>query len=163
VVIATAAGLFLVLPLLKGQPGITRENFERLQEGMTWQEVESILGGPAGDYTSGRKTPNLNSIKFFPPCFGGPITHQRVWIGENSAITVCFYVDGKVLWKDWLEVSGAGPTIWEYARSLLPGSSNIPVGAVTGSPTPFRINYKSTGGILGPKAKKIEQGALPGS
>jgi hypothetical protein len=39
--------LTLVVPaLLPPRPGVTRANFERIEDGMTPEEVEMILGGP---------------------------------------------------------------------------------------------------------------------
>jgi hypothetical protein len=42
-----AAGAFVLWPR---EDRITRENFNRIREGTTRAEVESILGGPPGDY-----------------------------------------------------------------------------------------------------------------
>jgi len=36
------------------KPSINRESYDRIQLGMTSQEVEKILGGPAGDYGPGK-------------------------------------------------------------------------------------------------------------
>jgi hypothetical protein len=55
--LVTVAVLFVLgfaTVLLRAQhprPGITRENFDRIQKGMTRAEVEEILGGPPGTYT----------------------------------------------------------------------------------------------------------------
>src|SRR5262245_5710010 len=42
-------GFWLTHWLLSPFPGVTRENCARLRPGMTVQQVEAILGGPAGD------------------------------------------------------------------------------------------------------------------
>jgi hypothetical protein len=55
-------GLVLIQFLTPGR-GITRENYERLREGMTQKQVEAILGVPPGVYTS-------DSTHYYP--FSGP-------------------------------------------------------------------------------------------
>jgi len=56
--VAVPLVIALVLALLpwlyrRPHPQITVENFRKIKHGMTQQEVESILGGPPGDYASG--------------------------------------------------------------------------------------------------------------
>src|SRR5581483_7877942 len=41
------------LAVLPPRHGITPENFARLREGMTQQEVEALLGVPPGSYSTG--------------------------------------------------------------------------------------------------------------
>jgi hypothetical protein len=68
-----------------GNPRITRENFERIKEGMSQEEVEAILG-PAGDCRTGptrpvrgRGTERLGKIL-------GP--GALVWKGDHAEIWV---------------------------------------------------------------------------
>jgi outer membrane protein assembly factor BamE (lipoprotein component of BamABCDE complex) len=50
--IAGCIGLAFVIPALRpSKPGVTKENFERIQLGMTKTEVEGIFGGPANSLT----------------------------------------------------------------------------------------------------------------
>jgi hypothetical protein len=51
-VVLTAAGL-LGMVLLWPRSPINRANFEKIREGMTYQEVEAIFGGLAGNYSTG--------------------------------------------------------------------------------------------------------------
>lgn len=70
--VAAIAGVVLtVLALLPPRPGITKENFDRIEEGMTRPEVEAILGGPANvdlmwfpDEWENRATGDLAIIRF---------------------------------------------------------------------------------------------------
>jgi hypothetical protein len=49
--IAAVVGLTLgVLALLPPKPGITKENFDRIEIGMTYDEVVAILGPPTGAF-----------------------------------------------------------------------------------------------------------------
>src|SRR4051794_12625345 len=50
---AVLLGGYFVLWLTAPRHNVSRESFERLQPGMAEPEVEALLGGPAGDYSSG--------------------------------------------------------------------------------------------------------------
>jgi hypothetical protein len=99
--VAAGAGL-AVLPLLwcasSLRPGLTRANYERIREGMTRQEVESLLGGPPGNYsripdkeaglwTIDPSRPDLNRQFFIG---------REVWIGDELAVAVWFDDKGRV-------------------------------------------------------------------
>src|SRR5438552_2519853 len=47
-----ASVVFVAALLMSGGPGVTKADFDRIEEGMTLQEVEQILGKP-GTYTWG--------------------------------------------------------------------------------------------------------------
>jgi hypothetical protein len=50
--IAGYIGLAFVIPALRPlRPGVTKENFDRIQIGMTRDEVEAILGPPTDFFT----------------------------------------------------------------------------------------------------------------
>jgi hypothetical protein len=76
VVLAFGACAFL-LSRNQPRPGITRDNFERIQEGMTTEEVEEILGGPAGRYTDRPIMVPIEGIMF-----------RRWWIGDTGVVTI---------------------------------------------------------------------------
>jgi hypothetical protein len=78
-----AVGIYGILRLAQLlRPGITQENFDRIQEGMTEQEVERILGGPSG-YHADRPVVVMNSgTMFFRP--------SHLWIGDSGIVTICF-------------------------------------------------------------------------
>jgi hypothetical protein len=57
--------------------GINRENARRIQPGMTLEEVEAILGGPARDEASGPLAPNVED---------GPQGHQQLALMEHLLI-----------------------------------------------------------------------------
>jgi len=49
--IAGCVGLAFVIPALRPpRPGVTKENFDRIEIGMTRAEVEAILGPPTEDF-----------------------------------------------------------------------------------------------------------------
>src|SRR5689334_11185034 len=60
-------------------PSINRQAFERIQLGMSEEEVEHILGGPPGRYTNRR---------IYIPMEG--TTFQRWWIGSQAVVIVSF-------------------------------------------------------------------------
>src|SRR5262245_62049938 len=58
-------------------PGVTRENFNRIQVGMTEAEVEEILGGPSGFYTNRPVVVPMEGTMF-----------RRWWIGDEGVLTI---------------------------------------------------------------------------
>jgi hypothetical protein len=72
------AGLLLAWLTPHPGAGITKENYERIREGMTFAEVEAILG-PEGYQT---KRPLIVPVS-------GP-TFPRWWIGDDAIITIEF-------------------------------------------------------------------------
>lgn len=88
--------------LLKFRPGITQSNCERIREGMTLQEVQSVLGGPPGNYsrfpdkeaglwTIDADRPDLNREFFIG---------REVWIGNELAVAVWFNDEERVEKKE---------------------------------------------------------------
>jgi hypothetical protein len=83
---------------------ITAENVKRIKEGMTQQEVEAIVGAPAGNYAAGRS---------FAVYLAGPSAprwgqrwestkdrglgdlHAAEWLGDEAAVEVWFAQDGR--------------------------------------------------------------------
>ena len=99
--------------LLEFRSGITTSNYRRIREGMTLQEVQTLLGGPAGNYsrlpdkeaslwTIDPDRPDLNREFFIG---------REVWIGNELAVAVWFDEQEMVLKKqtcemphgDWLQ------------------------------------------------------------
>jgi hypothetical protein len=133
------AGLtWLLLP--RAGDDITAENYERIREGMTEAEVESVFGCPAGNY-GGKKAKRLairealvkvcdeaqqeqeRNLRWM---FGNAGQGQpmqrlvlRLWVGNEHAILVGFW-RGRT--QEWYEESVADqPVDWEYRlRRLLP-------------------------------------------
>jgi hypothetical protein len=111
---------------------INQQNYERIREGMTAQEVEGILGGPAGNYTAGRRRPVYET--------GRPITgplrlppkqrrqveswgdYHLEWVGEEVAIEVCFDLDWRAKTKTVVRVEDthAEAGFFVKLRRLLP-------------------------------------------
>ena len=79
-----AAGLIvllipsLLLPTSRPKSAINQENFDRIQVGMTEDEVEAILGGPPGNYTDRR----------YPMSYTGGSLLYRSWIGDGGVISI---------------------------------------------------------------------------
>jgi SmpA / OmlA family len=74
---------------------ITRENFKKIEPGMTLAEVEAILGGPARSETWGAEagwTYSWHSRLFV----GDGLDELYDWIGPEYAVQVGFH-DGRVV------------------------------------------------------------------
>src|SRR5258708_4540691 len=83
---------YAALWLLSSQPGISRANYERIQVGMTQQEVERLLAGPP------RPDP------WTVPFEGGvaQIGHTpRVWADDDAGIRIDFDKEGRVAVTQW--------------------------------------------------------------
>jgi len=100
---------------------ITRENFERIQIGMTQKDVEEILGGPPGDYRQrksieyeGRSWHEL-IIKVQPT----PASHP-MWWGTRGAIQINLTEEGQVREKVHFDPIVIETTFWDRIRSWRP-------------------------------------------
>ena len=88
--------------LLEFRSGITKSNYRRIREGMTLQEVETVLGGPPGNYsrfpdkeaglwTIDADRPDLNREFFIG---------REVWVGNELAVAVWFNDEERVQKKE---------------------------------------------------------------
>ena len=84
--IAIISGGLVVVCLLRPtagrSSGINRENFDRVNEGMTEAEVEAILGCPPGNY-------NLRPVTVFK---SGRM-FRRWWVSDDAIITISLSPD----------------------------------------------------------------------
>jgi outer membrane protein assembly factor BamE (lipoprotein component of BamABCDE complex) len=87
---------------------VTRANFQRIQEGMSADEINEILGVPPGDYRRSRgfvlvgpgHVPRTNKAQ------GGRL---EVWYVPRHHVEVLFDREGRVAAKYWHD-SDEGPT-----------------------------------------------------
>src|SRR5262245_22947693 len=84
--IAATAAVATAVVILRPEPagtGITEANFDRIEEGMTQEDVERIVGCPPGDYTEGR------AINF--RCGLGVVGIRcEAWVGYKGTILLDF-------------------------------------------------------------------------
>jgi hypothetical protein len=95
--------VFLVVLTLPRR-GVTIANCQRIHEGMTYDEVEAILGGPGEPYT----------------CYGnGDEDYSRlIWRGREGSLKVRFGPMNRVIATDWW---GAAPDSYlDFFRRRLP-------------------------------------------
>jgi hypothetical protein len=69
---------------------------ERIEKGMTQTEVEEILGGPPGDYTT-------RPGGFLPLVFAVSMKPRKTWQGDECVVHVTFE-DGRVFWVEVVKV-----------------------------------------------------------
>jgi hypothetical protein len=99
-------------PLLFPRPSpVTKAAFDQLEVGMTRAEVEAILGGPPGDYTTGPTNPNLTAIGTIDP-----EVEELWWCGDEGEINLGFDVRGVVFSKEWYDQEGERPGVIERLR-----------------------------------------------
>src|SRR4051794_27830266 len=65
---------------------VNRATFERIKEGMTQEEVHTILGGPPGEYLT---RPPDNQLYPYPPN-GVKTPGNEYWYGDEGQIEVAF-------------------------------------------------------------------------
>ena len=104
----------ILLTLLLPRPSrVTRENYERIREGMSRAQVEAIVGKP-GDYRTRPTTIPLGR--------GSAIDDWKAWYGNEGQIVVEF-VDGQVFGKEYVktdavETTPLGRLLWRLERWL---------------------------------------------
>jgi hypothetical protein len=114
-----AFGIFLRAQLPR--PGVTRANYGRIQDGMTLEEVEALLG-----QSITADDANLNSLSLREALdlfkqSPWPLSNMcpaRYWIEEDLVIRVWFY-DGRVEDQDFYSRPSARSRFWEHLRRLL--------------------------------------------
>jgi hypothetical protein len=99
---------------------------------MTQREVEEILGGPAGEYTTGEWHEAVELISRIVPISA----REEVWrgnrnpvglprfrgaLGNGLAITVYFDEDGQVIHKDAMPLNVTEKPFWERVWRRLKG------------------------------------------
>ena len=79
-----------ILRLTAPRPKLTLDNMEAIEHGMTLQEVEKILGAPAGNYSSLRDAEAAD----LPQCYDKP--GDKNWVDDQMWLGVRFDEAGNV-------------------------------------------------------------------
>ena len=87
-------GLLFLLP----DPPVSTARFAKVQKGMTQAEVEELLGGPPGDYQTGRGS-GMFVIDFLSP--GDSVSKE--WTGDDGVALVAFDRSGRVVTCQFFE------------------------------------------------------------
>jgi hypothetical protein len=82
--VALVVGALLLTDALLWRPGLTEDNIKRLRHGMTLEEVEALLGGPAAD--TFEKPPDYPAFRW-----------QREWREGGADVVVQFFADGRAM------------------------------------------------------------------
>ncbi len=86
---------------------------ERIHQGMELGEVETILGGPEGCYTSDGRDWSMGMLHNGVRPLGH---HRRVWVGDDGGIRVDFDPRGRVHVAQWCPRGGS---FWDRLRARL--------------------------------------------
>jgi hypothetical protein len=83
-----------------GNPRLTKENYGRLEPGMSQEDVEALLG-PPGDFRTGPTVCefmiSLDYLKAAGLWGKNPELSEQHWDGDEAEITVFFDTDGRVV------------------------------------------------------------------
>lgn len=115
--VAFLVGLWVTWP----RSAITKDNADRLRNGMTLEQVEAVLGGHARDETSGRVVQDL------PDGSEAPVFHStlnaipgiRHWVSDRWMIRVDFDLDDHVISWSATPVHRENAAALEMLRRLL--------------------------------------------
>ena len=83
---------------LTGVSGISRASVWRIKAGMTYKEVDAIIGVPCGDYHSDTPATPADSLPEGEE-------HIRQWYVDAGRIFVCFDAEGKVTERAYIPES----------------------------------------------------------
>ena len=86
---------YAAVRLTAPRPNLISENIGRIEHGMTVQEVEKILGAPAGNYSSLRDAEAAD----LPQCYDKP--GDKIWVDDQMWLGVRFDETGKVTTYDY--------------------------------------------------------------
>jgi len=81
---------YAAVRLTAPRPNLISENIGRIEHGMTVQEVEKILGAPAGNYSSLRDAEAAD----LPQCYDKP--GDKIWVDDQMWLGVRFDEAGNV-------------------------------------------------------------------
>jgi hypothetical protein len=96
-----------VFALRHREDRVTKQNSDRITEGMSLAEVELILGGPPGDYTTRPRPPCIFIMDHWG--YGPDCANLVEWDGDSGIISVAVNVNGTVAdWRYW-ELTKVGP------------------------------------------------------
>jgi hypothetical protein len=97
----------ILVTLLMPRPSkVTRENYERIKMGMSPANVEQILGGPPGDYSTvptdypGGGMDIVVDIEELKAAHKSGLDQAGRWSGDEGNVLVC-YLDGKAVCKSF--------------------------------------------------------------
>jgi hypothetical protein len=107
----SASPALLVVAAWLPWPGtaITRENFARIQEGMTEAEVADLLGGPPDRWEEVGRLPEPDRIHV------ADWDEPRPWIGADCIVVVRFF-DGEVTDKELHDRPSAQESLLDRLR-----------------------------------------------
>jgi hypothetical protein len=106
--VATVIGQVIPRPR---RPQVSREQFEKIKEGMSREEVEAIIGGPPGDYTTGQ----YYVVAITPTYVGG-----ESWVGDGGLIRVWFDETGQADETHYFEIDLLlDPSVMDRVRAWL--------------------------------------------
>jgi hypothetical protein len=88
---ALVGGAFLLTDALHWRPEVTEANVRRIREGMTWAEVEAILGPPSDH-------PLWRHSGVWVPGPDGEMTRLPflVWDSKEGGVSAVFRLDGRL-------------------------------------------------------------------
>jgi hypothetical protein len=110
------AVVWLVLPDMTHQSSgvrLTRDSFSEISEGMTLSEVETVLGGSAGEYSTRPIGDPRGATRPPDGCY------ERTWVDNHAMIEITFNGEDRVVMKQYYKVSPLDNSWIAYLKSLM--------------------------------------------
>jgi hypothetical protein len=89
---------YVLLNQFKPPPTMNEATFDRIEVGMSEADVNALLGGPEGDYTT------MNVLQSPVRPIGQTGTTAKRWAGNEGSIVIGFHEDNRVAWKQFINV-----------------------------------------------------------
>jgi hypothetical protein len=105
-------GVFCLTP---GRVDLTYRNTEQIRRGMSRAEIQTIIGGPPGDYSTGPTTPVPGGLLQYPAADEKPFFVTRAlratdlmerWQDDGARLTVSFDQSGHALQARYESLGG---------------------------------------------------------
>src|SRR6516162_6398504 len=99
---AAAVCACLVLAVVLPGPGVTKASFDQIEDGMSFEQVNAVLGRPPDGIQVKGKAPPRNGLNE-APLRKDPKEVCYYWKGDQGIAYVAFSSDIRVKYKDWKE------------------------------------------------------------
>ena len=112
VMVAVVGASLLTLAMLPAGPGVTKANFEQINEGMTAAEVEAVFGGAGRESILLGVNAKNGRTERLP---ADP--HAQSWEGREGFAAIQFNENGRVVDRIWTD---APSSFWQKLQRWLP-------------------------------------------
>jgi hypothetical protein len=104
-------GVLLVSFWRTAAPRVSRESFEKITVGMSYEDVTALLGSPPGDKDESEEAVIVD-------LYGGGVMmmdgEREEWWGREGVVQIGFDDDGRVLWTRFVATGLEERVFWDH-------------------------------------------------